>query len=113
MTSKSIFSFLILTLPALAQVTRINWEPCELDSQLPTFCANLSVPLDYANVDSNATIQVALAKIPASKSPSRGSILLNFGGPGSEARHTLAGLATVFQASVLLANSIYSFNERY
>lgn len=47
----------------------------------PIDCANLTVPLDYTQPDSNLTIDLQLARIPALKQPSRGSIIVHFGGP--------------------------------
>ncbi|MBE3048827.1 hypothetical protein IMZ48_41285, partial [Candidatus Bathyarchaeota archaeon] len=46
------------------------------------------VPLDYTDPDGD-TLSLSLAKVPAAKGPSKGSILMNFGGPGGEAIRTL------------------------
>jgi hypothetical protein len=74
----------------------LNWEPCE-DVEVTTVCANcecatLAVPLDYAT-SSSRIINLPLLRVPAPEKPSNKSILFNFGGPGEEARFTLASAA--------------------
>lgn len=68
----------------------LEWRPC---SDLPVEdsvaeCATMPVPLDYLN-ESSPDIMLQLARIPAEKQPSKGSVLFNFGGPGMEARMSL------------------------
>ncbi|KAK4100362.1 alpha/beta-hydrolase [Parathielavia hyrcaniae] len=61
----------------------ITWSSCDLNgTNLPVSCGSLSVPLDYMDEASNTTVNLELRRIPAANSPSRGSILFNFGGPG-------------------------------
>lgn len=81
---------------SFAQVARchkIRWGDCldlELgDGSLPVLCGNLTVPLDYTDIGSNKTLRLELVKVPATQGPSKGSILLNFGGPGLSSRQTL------------------------
>jgi hypothetical protein len=49
-------------------------------------CGSLTVPLDYTEESLGATIELELIKLPALRTPSKGSILLNFGGPGPNGR---------------------------
>lgn len=58
------------------------WKPCgDLPGQVRE-CANLPVPLDYAD-PTRGTITLALARIPArGPGPKAGSILVDPGGPG-------------------------------
>jgi hypothetical protein len=56
--------------------------------------------MDYTNPDSKATIDLQLLKVPAVYSPKKASVLFNFGGPGLEARLTLAGMSQQLLASV-------------
>ncbi|KAM7195852.1 TAP-like domain containing protein [Rhypophila sp. PSN 637] len=76
--------------------SHIKWERCDLkaealgnlltlgqDRNYPIECATLPVPLDYTNPGSNEKFNVELLRSPARNSPSRDSILLNFGGPGA------------------------------
>ena len=60
---------------------RIKWSACEGDG-LPDDlqCGKITVPLDYAK-PAAGTLDLALARIRAT-GKSRGSVLLNFGGPG-------------------------------
>ncbi|KAL8938442.1 MAG: hypothetical protein Q9216_003892 [Gyalolechia sp. 2 TL-2023] len=50
------------------------------------------VPLDYTNTTSDATLELQLVKISATKQPKKGSILFNPGGPGQGGRDFVAGL---------------------
>ncbi|KAL2810536.1 TAP-like protein-domain-containing protein [Aspergillus granulosus] len=76
---------------------RISWSACEIE--LPGIqCANFSVPLDYTDLDSEATLNLQLLRVPAVAEQKKGSILFNFGGPGFPSRFTLAALASRFLA---------------
>ncbi|KAM7195851.1 TAP-like domain containing protein [Rhypophila sp. PSN 637] len=74
--------------PILTNDNRIEWKPCEFEDDGkgdgPLECGNLTVPLDYTNPESDNRFIVELLRSRAIKSPSRGSVLLNFGGPGSD-----------------------------
>ncbi|KAE8383837.1 TAP-like protein-domain-containing protein [Aspergillus bertholletiae] len=88
-----------LVLPNHARSETIAWGSCQEDTiKAPAQCGNLTVPLDYTDLDSGKTLQLQLLKVPALHEPKQGTILFNFGGPGLEARHTL-----VAEAEVLLA----------
>ena len=69
----------------------IAWKACkDLNSSLPLSCGSLAVPLDYTDACSEETTSILMAKLSATKKPSKGSILLNFGGPGETGRSSLA-----------------------
>ncbi|KAK4504612.1 hypothetical protein PRZ48_002573 [Zasmidium cellare] len=53
-------------------------------------CATLPVPLDYQDEHCDQTLELNLARYPAVKQ-SKGTILVNFGGPGLDGRNHLAG----------------------
>lgn len=80
----------------------IKWGECDLLSlgNAPIECANLTVPLDYTKPVANETVRLSLVKVPATEKESKGSILFNFGGPGSEARQSLASLGEELQKYV-------------
>lgn len=61
-------------------------------------CATLPVPLDYTDKKSNARTLVELNRLPALKTPSKGSILVNFGGPGQSGTTGLINLGEIMQA---------------
>lgn len=93
--------FLALYLSALVQANpvaiepranTIQWAPCELNKTIDTQCGSLSVPLDYSNTSDKATIDLEIVKVPAKNKPSKGSIFLNFGGPGASGTADLAAL---------------------
>lgn len=78
--------------------TVIQWGTCtdNFGSLLPVDCGTLLVPLDYT-VTSNETYTLDLLRVPATVQPAKGSIVLNFGGPGEVGRATLAGYAALLQ----------------
>ena len=55
---------------------KATWAACETDFQ----CTTIKVPLDYSNPDGDS-IEIAALKLP-SKGNSKGSLLINPGGPG-------------------------------
>ncbi|KAI8713932.1 hypothetical protein NCS52_01239300 [Fusarium sp. LHS14.1] len=57
---------------------------------VPRRCAKLKVPLDYTDPDNQKEVALDLTKIEALTKPSKGSILINFGGPGEPARGSFA-----------------------
>lgn len=83
---------------------QIDWTPCVNDTDKgikfpPRIqCATLSVPLDYTDKKSNARTLVELNRLPAVKTPSSGSILVNFGGPGQSGTKGLIKIGEVMQA---------------
>lgn len=69
---------------ASPSTTDITWTPCNFANEtVPIYCGKLTVPLDYTNKTSKEVIELDLQRIPASKCAKKGSILFNFGGPGS------------------------------
>lgn len=73
--------------------SKIEWGECNdpiINATMPSDCANFTVPLDYAS-EGGETIQLQLARVKALVQPAKGTILMNFGGPGEEARATLTG----------------------
>lgn len=88
---------------------RIRWAACP-DGPAPLRCGTLRVPLDPGAPPeqakkAGATLQVALARLPATGSRDRriGSLVLNFGGPGAP------GIATL----VADPDAFAELNKRY
>lgn len=98
-------------LAATHATTVVQWGICTDDfgSLLPVDCGTLLVPLDYT-VTSNATYTLDLLRVPATVQPAKGSIVLNFGGPGEVGRSTLAGYAPLLQAWVF---HVYNLENIY
>ncbi|WP_406723207.1 alpha/beta hydrolase [Streptomyces althioticus] len=69
---------------------KIKWAACE-GTELPKDlqCGTLTVPLDYAD-PGKGTLELALARYRASSDDPRGSVVLNFGGPGGSGVQGLA-----------------------
>lgn len=60
----------------------IQWTNCT--TPVPGACGTLTVPLDYTDASLNRTIELNMMRIDATKKPSKGSILINQGGPGAD-----------------------------
>ncbi|KAK0716379.1 TAP-like protein-domain-containing protein [Lasiosphaeris hirsuta] len=86
----------LLSAPALL----IQWSPCngrEFNTTISLQCGTLPVPLDYTQPDPGKSFHLEIVKIPAPVQPSRGSIQLNFGGPGSPTRADAVVLGPLLQ----------------
>ncbi|GAA0918716.1 alpha/beta hydrolase [Streptomyces thermoalcalitolerans] len=59
---------------------KVTWSACGAGISEDLQCGKVTVPLDYARPEAG-TLDLALARYRAT-GPSRGSVLLNFGGPG-------------------------------
>ena len=70
----------------------IQWGPCKLNTTLPVQCGKLPVPLDYTD-NSSKILNLDVIKYPAQKQPKRGSIILNFGGPGQDGLESMLSYA--------------------
>lgn len=108
--------FVLHSMGAACQSTKkaINWYPCTQNGSLPLTCGTLTIPLDYTNTTSNATLELQLVKVKALKQPSRGSILFNPGGPGEGGRDWVAGAYA--HAQLVATGGIYDligFDTRY
>ena len=83
---------------AASQNGSVTWQPCpQQNASVPLQCGTLTVPLDYSDPSSNQTIDLELVKVNAVKSPRKGSILFNPGGPGDSGRTLIADSAELFQ----------------
>lgn len=101
--------------PYLAQT--VDWSDCpDSDKYLddiPTGaqCATVDVPVDYFdNASGRGTMQIALIRI-AAEGPSKGSLLLNPGGPGASGFDTVAQSAADLQRN-LPGYDIVGFDPR-
>lgn len=104
------FVFVLVTLIAVSQATPlrlhsrqqqgIQWHTCPDDKGSPLQCGNISVPLDYSGEITNATVPLELFRLPAANNQSNRSVLLNFGGPGSNGRLNLFAYRDTLQLYV-------------
>ncbi|WP_405644472.1 alpha/beta hydrolase [Streptomyces uncialis] len=90
----------------------LRWTPC---ADLPMNpedmrCAHVTVPLDYA-APGKGTVSIALARIASTSAHPRGSVLLNFGGPGDPGIVTLAGFGRTFN-DLTDAYDVVTFDPR-
>lgn len=94
--------------------TSLQWTECSLDAitaiippdSPPVECANLSVPLDYTEELSTEQISLQLVKVRATQQPSKGSLLINPGGPGISALNDAIANHAIYNRSVHV-NSLY------
>ena len=93
----------------------IKWFPCpSQNGSLPLTCGSLFVPLDYEDTASNATLELQLVKVSATKQPKKGSILFNPGGPGGSGRDSMAG--RLAEPQLIATGGVYDligFDPRY
>jgi hypothetical protein len=61
---------------------QLDWSPCNGSDE----CADLRVPLDYAEPDPATDLTIKVLRVPAKDQGSRiGSLVVNPGGPGAPA----------------------------
>ncbi|KAH7324345.1 peptidase S33, tripeptidyl-peptidase [Stachybotrys elegans] len=109
------FSIFFILLSAAAVEAGIAWGECnDLPDTMPSTmqCANFSVPLDYTTGYSNQSLTLQLARLPAAVQPARGSILLNFGGPGATARASLGSLSSTLMVMSGMEHDLVAFDPR-
>ncbi|KAI1099023.1 TAP-like protein-domain-containing protein [Jackrogersella minutella] len=90
----------------------IQWGPCKLDTTLPVQCAKLPVPLDYTDKSGNQTLNLDVIKYPAQKQPKRGSIILNFGGPGQDGLNSMLAYADLMGPTTGGYHDLVSWDPR-
>ena len=66
----------------------IEWSKCTLFRDLEGDCGRMMVPLDYTDQESPG-LEIQILRIAATKRPRKGSIFLNFGGPGASGHQNL------------------------
>ncbi|MEU0227935.1 alpha/beta hydrolase [Streptomyces sp. NPDC006284] len=68
--------------PARFHDQKVTWSACEgMDVPKDLQCGKVTVPLDHDRPEAE-TLDLALARYPATTDHPRGSVLINFGGPG-------------------------------
>ncbi|TFY83522.1 hypothetical protein EWM64_g478 [Hericium alpestre] len=87
----------VVTQDSDSVVGTVKWYKCTEPGSVPgSECGHVIVPLDYLN-SSAGTAKVALARYKATKGPSKGSVLLNPGGPGGAGTVLAYRMGPVFQ----------------
>ncbi|NGO79452.1 alpha/beta hydrolase [Streptomyces sp. YC504] len=91
---------------------QIKWGACKGLAHAPKGleCGTVKVPLDYAD-PGKETLKLAMARFKASAKKPRGSVVLNFGGPGGPGVPALAGGEKVF-GELTNAYDVVSFDPR-
>jgi pimeloyl-ACP methyl ester carboxylesterase len=98
------------TPPALGEYygQQLDWKPCRKIAQ----CADLTVPLDYAE-PSGRSIELALLKVPAADKGARlGSMVVNPGGPGGSGVDYAAAAEAVYGTSLRRTFDVVGFDPR-
>lgn len=94
----------------------LDWAPCDVDAADPFTtieCATLRVPIDHADPTSS-TIDIAVARVPASGSPSEriGSLVFNPGGPGGSGIEILEFLPLTMSGEISRRFDLVGFDPR-
>ncbi|KAG5752432.1 hypothetical protein H9Q69_003046 [Fusarium xylarioides] len=103
----------------ISSENRIKWARCNLgipeykESEKAFECGTLTVPLDYTGKYSSNTTTLNLIKLKATEKPPKGSIIMNFGGPGGSGIDGLLKI-TPDTASLLFGgqHDLISFDPR-
>ncbi|KAI0122252.1 TAP-like protein-domain-containing protein [Daldinia grandis] len=119
-SSKTLLTLLLSLVPYASKAatvrcsnnTEIRWGPCKLNTTLPVQCAQLTVPLDYTDESCSDTLNLDLIKYPAQKQPKRGSILLNFGGPGQDGLESMLAYAELMGPTTGGYHDLISWDPR-
>ncbi|KAL4932530.1 alpha/beta hydrolase [Aspergillus undulatus] len=94
------------------QTEGVSWASCQEKVLAVVQCANFTVPLDYSDPGSDEMLTLQLVKIPATVTPKKGTVFFNFGGPGAEARGTLAANVRIFHALTSGEYDLVAFDPR-
>lgn len=89
---------------------KVSWSACEAGAPKDMQCGKVTVPVDYAHPGAG-TLDLALARYRATGTAKRGSVVLNFGGPGGSG---VSGLASDGKQFMDLTNGydVVSFDPR-
>jgi pimeloyl-ACP methyl ester carboxylesterase len=86
----------------------VDWSSCRDDLE----CAEIRVPLDYAEPDGE-TITISLLRVPAANKKQRvGSLVVNPGGPGGSGVEYAANAGAYFGPEIRQAFDIVGFDPR-
>jgi hypothetical protein len=76
----------------------IQWGPCtKYNFSVPLECGSLPVPLDYTD-PTVGTLDLEILRLKSNSDVPKGSIFLNFGGPGDNGRDSLEAFGTLMQS---------------
>lgn len=94
--------------PALASFysQKLEWKDCDDDQ-----CAELTVPVDYAN-PSGGSIKLAVLRVPSPSKNKRGSLIINPGGPGGSGVEFAQYSGQVFSGELTRAYDVVGFDPR-
>lgn len=103
---------LVSALPATPK--QIQWGPCPEgiteNSTLPLKCGTLAVPLDYTESNNTSKHTLELIKTPSQIPRSKGTIILNFGGPGVQGLNSFSVNVQLLQRPFSPSRSQYSLD---
>ncbi|MDO5618036.1 alpha/beta hydrolase [Kocuria sp.] len=90
----------------------LSWGDCEdVAGGTDLECADLTVPVDYAQPDRETTT-VVLARLASSSSSPRGSLIMNPGGPGGSGVDLMQYAPAVFSKDLQKNYNLVSFDPR-
>lgn len=85
---------------------KLEWKDCDENQ-----CADLTVPIDYAN-PTGGSIKLSVLKVPSPSKKRQGSLIINPGGPGGSGVQYAEYSGQVFSGEVTRAFDIVGFDPR-
>lgn len=90
----------------------VTWGDCEdVGNGTDIECADVTVPVDYAEPDAETTT-VVMARVKSSSDDPRGSLIMNPGGPGGSGVDLLQAAGAYFDDSLSQEYDLVSFDPR-
>jgi pimeloyl-ACP methyl ester carboxylesterase len=98
----------------------LSWRGCidrDLEPGLPANyyrlqCASLTAPMDWADPDSGAEIEIAVSRLPAGTIPAKGVLFTNPGGPGAAGVELPLLFVSDARKALLRSQDIYGMDVR-
>jgi pimeloyl-ACP methyl ester carboxylesterase len=94
--------------PSKAKAGTIKWRGCEDGFQ----CGTLRVPRDWDRPRKSGKIRLALIRLPATRKPVNGSLLINYGGPGASGLASLRGSGKLIRRATQGRMHVVSWDPR-
>ncbi|KAI0079989.1 hypothetical protein K474DRAFT_1591034 [Panus rudis PR-1116 ss-1] len=103
---------LVYNAPPSAAVGTVVWAPCPSADDIPgSECGSIAVPKDYFNA-SAGTAKLAVARLRAPNSPSKGTVFVNPGGPGGRGKQLVSRRGDVLRNIIGNHYDILGFDPR-
>jgi len=106
-------------LPSAFTTQKIRWQPCfsSLPSGLPRAalkmqCGAYKVPRSWAAPSVTSAVTIVVSRLPATRTPARGAMFTNPGGPGRSGLMLPLNFLVTNRASLLVSQDLYGIDVR-